>query len=354
MDLGQDELGKFGIQPEDEASHAFDPGVEWWNESWFWDWFDANGELAGHCRIGIHPNQRRAWVWFYLFRAEPGGRGGEWIAVEEPRLPLADLSLPTLAYDRWGLRFSWEPKQPLRSGRLRFEGFGRAVAGRRAGMILPVGADLEIQALGPPHSQGRAHAPGHSSEKYPASRFEQPIAARGELHLDGVRRAFAGRGERDHSWGPRAWNLEWTFLVLNGDDLRLQCSEAFVPGAGRFAGGYLQRGETVSLGDVRFELRFDHDSVLAPFAGRFSAQAPDGSGVAAELEPISAAEIDLTHTFVPPQRSVYRRALLRAHRASGPPLLGWLEFNRFLEKDPDGTPASADRARSEPQASGDH
>jgi hypothetical protein len=54
--------------------------------------------------------------------------------------------------------------------------------------------------------------------------------------------------------------------------------------------------------------------------------------VAGELEVISAAEIDLTHTFVPPQRSVYRRALLRAHREDGPPLLGWLEFNRFLEK----------------------
>lgn len=325
-DPTQRELTKFGIQLEDEGSHSFDPDVEWWNESWFWDWFDATGELAGHCRIGIHPNQQRAWVWFYLYRA------GEWIAVEEPRLPLTDLGLATLAYDRFGLRFSWEPKEPLRAGRLRFEGFGRVVAGRRAGMILPVGADLEIHALGPPHSQGRARAPGHSSEKHPANRFEQPIAAHGSLSLDGIRHPFAGRGERDHSWGPRAWNLEWTFLVLNGEDLRLQCSEASVPGAGRFAGGYLQRGETVSLSEVRFDLRFHHDSVLAPFAGRFSAQAPDGNRVAAELEVISAAEIDLTHTFVPPQRSVYRRALLRAHREGAAPLLGWLEFNRFLEK----------------------
>jgi hypothetical protein len=325
-----DELTRFGIQPEDEGSHAFDPAVEWWNESWFWDWFDARGELAGHCRIGIHPNQERAWVWFYLFRA------GEWIALEETRLPLGDVALPALAYDRWGLRFSWQPKEPLRSGRLCVEGFGRVLAGRRAGMILPVGADLEIEALGPPHSQGRARAPGHASERYAANRFEQPIAARGELVFGGGRLPFAGRGERDHSWGPRAWNLEWTFLVLNGEDLRLQCSEAFVRGAGRFAGGYLQRAETLSLEDVRFELRFDHERVLAPFAGRFSARAPGGSAVSAELEVISAAEIDLTHTFVPPQRSVYRRALLRAHRPDGPPLLGWLEFNRFVEPAPAG------------------
>jgi hypothetical protein len=78
---GREALTKFGIQLEDEGRHPFDPEVEWWNESWFWDWFDATGELAGHCRIGIHPNQGRAWLWLDLFRA------GEWIALEEPRCP---------------------------------------------------------------------------------------------------------------------------------------------------------------------------------------------------------------------------------------------------------------------------
>ena len=43
-------------------------------------------------------------------------------------------------------------------------------------------------------------------------------------------------------------------------------------------------------------------------------------------------EIDITHTFAPPQRSVYRRALIRAQREGGPPLLGWTESNRFLKK----------------------
>ena len=40
-------------------------------------------------------------------------------------------------------------------------------------------------------------------------------------------------------------------------------------------------------------------------------------------------QLDITHTFVPPERSVYRRVLLRAHRDDGPPLLGCMEFNRF-------------------------
>ncbi|MCI0574082.1 MAG: hypothetical protein L0Y66_25385, partial [Myxococcaceae bacterium] len=250
-DLTTDELTRFGVTLEDEGPHAFDPAVEWWNESWFWDWFDAAGTRAGHCRIGLHPNQGRAWIWFYSYA------DGEWIALEEPRLPLSALKLPELAYDGWGLRFSWEASHPLRLGRFRFEGFGRVLSGPRTGMILPLGADLDVRAAGPPHSPGRANAPGHSSSSYPASRFEQPIEVSGRLRAGGEWQDFAGRGERDHSWGPRAWNLEWTFLAVSASDVRLQCAEARIPDVGRFPGGYLQRGETQTVREVTFDVSLD-------------------------------------------------------------------------------------------------
>jgi hypothetical protein len=242
------------------------------------------------------------------------------------------------AYQRFGLSFSWEPSAPLRAGRLRFSGFGRVLSGPRAGLVLPVGADLEVEALGAAHSLGRARAPGHESERHPASRFEQPIALRGTLRAGGRERAFAGRGERDHSWGPRHWNLEWTFLVLNGPDLRLQCAEARLPNLAPIRGGYLSRAETISLSDARFEFTFRDEDLTRPVAGRFTARAEDGSALAFDVEPLAAAEIDITHTFVPPQRSVYRRALVRATpvgeggSGAGPPLLGWVEANRFVAK----------------------
>jgi hypothetical protein len=333
-------LTRFGVDFADERPHAFDPAVEWWNESWFWDWFDADGRVAGHCRVGLHPNQQRAWVWYYQLC------DGEWIAVEEPRLPITDLcrSAPgvpvaggaVFAYQRFGLAFSWEPEAPLRAGRLRFSGFGRVLSGPRTGLILPVGADLRVDALGPAHSLGRARAPGHESERYPASRFEQPIAVRGVLRADGVERDFAGRGERDHSWGPRHWNLEWTFLVLNGDDLRLQCAEARIPNLAPIHGGYLCRepgADTVTIAEARFDFAFRDEDLSRPVAGRFTARAEDGTALAFDVEPLAAAEIDITHTFVPPQRSVYRRALVRAAGAGrAEPLLGWVESNRFRAK----------------------
>jgi hypothetical protein len=321
------ELTQFGLRLEDEGPHPFDPAVEWWNESWFWDWFDATGSRAGHCRIGIHPNQQRAWLWFYLFQED------EWITIEEPRLALADWDVSRLAYQRFGLRCAWDVAAPLEAGRLSVSGFGRVVAGRRAGMILPMGAELAVNALGPPHSHGRSVAPGHgAAAAYPASRFEQPIAVEGVMQIGAARRPFSGRGERDHSWGPRHWNLEWTFLVLNGERVRLQCAEARIPNVGRFTSGYLQRQSMVTVKEAQFHFRYPEADVLRPVSGEFSIVAENGDVFGAAVESISGAEIDITHTFVPPRRSLYRRALVRATPQSGePPLLGWVEFNRFLE-----------------------
>jgi hypothetical protein len=332
------ELTKFGVTFSDEWPHAFDPAVEWWNESWFFDWFDAGGNVAGHCRLGLHPNQQRAWIWYYHFS------GGEWIVVEEPRLPIAELCLaPTggpaqpevacFAYERFGLSFAWEPDAPLRSGRFRFSGFGRVLTGPRAGMIQPVSADLRVAALGAAHSPGRANAPGHESQKFPASRMEQPIAVSGTLSAAGIETNFEGRGERDHSWGPRHWNLEWTFVVLNGDDLRMQCAEARIPNIDPIHGGYLSRGDTtVSITKAKFDFAYHDDDVARPVDGTLAIVAEDGTELRFEIEPIAAAEIDITHTFVPPQRSVYRRALVRARRDGGPPLVGWTESNRFVKR----------------------
>src|SRR5262249_309511 len=153
------------------------------------------------------------------------------------------------------------------------------------------------------------------------------------LRIDDTTLPFHGRGERDHSWGPRPWNMEWTFLVASNDALRVQCVEVALPDLPRFGVGYLHRDTTQSLTSVEIPFTMDETSAARPLAGRFAITAEDGTRFAARVEPIAAAEIDITHTFVPPARSIYRRALIRVHPDDGgAPLVGWSEFNYFPPK----------------------
>lgn len=322
-ELSLEEASAFGILPEDEGLHPYDPDVEWWNESWFWDFYDAEGSVAGHCRIGMHPVQRRVWFWFHLYQS------GEWVVLEEPRLPLAELQLPRLAYRGWGLDFSWDAAEPLRCGRLRIHGFGRVVSGPRTGQVQEIGADLEIRGIGAAHTTGRGDVAGHRSEGFDACRFEQPIAARGELLVAGRTLPFEGRGERDHSWGPRAWNMEWTLVVANRADRRFMCTDVRIPGIDPIKVGYFHHHGTSSLSDVDFDFEFRDDDPLSPVAGKLRFTTEGGEALAYHLEAVTGTEIDLTHVLDPPRRPVYRRALVRLHPDDGgEPLMGWYESNR--------------------------
>jgi hypothetical protein len=325
--LTLEELTRFGITPRDEAPHPFSPDYEWWNESVFYDWYDATGDNAGHCRIGWHPNQERLWMWLFLWN------GVEWVAIEEPRLPLRALQLPAIAYDDgWGLAFSYTVDEPLRRGRLAARGFGRVLCGPRAGMILPVAVALEVEMVGAAHSLGQQHLEGHSAAGYSVSRFEQPIRVRGTHAIAGETRAIAGRGERDHSWGPRWWNIEWNFCVAHTDAYRFQAAHVRIPGASEIDTGYLHVGDhTASLSALTFDLAFDDANVTRPVSGRFAFTAEGGATLSGRIEPITAAEIDITHTFVPPRRSVYRRSLIRVIPDAAPAGIGWLESNRFVD-----------------------
>ena len=325
-ELTLDELTKFGIQPEDEGTHPYSPEHEWWNESWFLDWFADDARRAGHVRIGLHPNQDRAWLWCLAYE------DGEWLVLEETRLLLGDVDTDTLSYDKWGLSFTWERTDPLRRGRLRVNGYGRVVTGPRAGLVLPVAVDLAYETAGAAHSTGPSDVAGHAdlSGKYQACRFEQAVSLEGEFGI-GTATPFVGKGERDHSWGPRDWNIEWTFCVAGNDDFRMQWATVDLPGMDRIGAGYLHRDTTMNLTDVQQQLEFRDDDLVSPVQGPFTVTAEDGATMSGRLEPVAGVEIDLAHTFVPPRPTVYRRTLVRLHRDDGgAPALGWLESNRFV------------------------
>jgi hypothetical protein len=321
-ELSIDELTKFGIVEADEGVHPFSPDHWWWNESWFLDWFDASGQRAGHLRFGLHPNQERAFIWVFLYE------DGEWLACEEARVPLGDVDQDALAIDSYGLSVRWDRSDPLRGGRLVANGHGRIVMGPRAGLVLPFSIDLAYRAAGAAHSGGPRNVEGHRAEGYATNRFEQPVTLEGAFGV-GEGTPFVGRGERDHSWGPRDWNIEWTFLVLGGEEFRLQCALVDLPGLDRIVVGYLNRDESVEINAADDALVFGDADLVNPVSGRIALHAIDGTSLAGALETVSGVEIDITHCFDPPRATVYRRSLVRFTPDTGTPVLGWLERNHF-------------------------
>jgi hypothetical protein len=334
IDEGQ--LGKYGIGPEDEGFHPYDPQDPSWNESWFWDWFDEDGTRAGQCRIGTFPGQERLWIWVYVLRPGPDG-APEWLCIEEPRLDLGQVPRPALRYEGWGLEVDWQPARPLLEGTLTIRGRARTISGPRAGRMVDVDITVHVTAAGVPHSTGQGDVEGHQSEGYDARRFEQPIDVDVTLSTDGAVDRYRGRGERDHSWGPRAWNIEWTFFAVSRPERRLQFVEVRIKGFDEpLCIGYSQTPDDAhELTTVSLPVDAGEDLTSA-FSGHVAVRAEDGFSLEGDIEVLAAHEMDISHCLQPPRGTRYHRALVRIRPVGGgAPYLGWLEDNRFFPGDPD-------------------
>lgn len=325
------DITQFGIAPQDEYTHPFSPDHTDWNESYFFDWYNEDGTFAGHCRVGWHPVQQRVLFWLFIYHNR------EWLMIEEYRLPLSALDLAgegkAFDYHGWGLDFSYTPQEPLLSGALHVSGFARVISGERLGMVLPVALDLQLEALGPPHSRGAGEVESHSARGYSTNRYEQPIQARCAINTDGAEQAFEVRGERDHSWGPRPWDMEWSFLVINNKAFSLQATVVNIPGWPAIKMGYFKGadGKMLNLAEVDFQIEYNAETVENAVQGKVSLTCDNGTVINADVTAITGTEIDITHTFDSPKRTEYRRSLVSCQLHGdyeGVVSPGWFECNR--------------------------
>lgn len=330
------DVTQFGIQPEDEFTHPFSADHPDWNESYFFDWYDASGSNAGHCRVGWHPVQQRILFWLYLYN------GTEWLVIEEYRLPFSALQLGgdessgvgknAFSYSGWGLAFNYQPRQALRSGQLTVSGFARVICGPRQGMIKPVELQLDVTAIGPPYSRGAGAVDSHSAANFATNRYEQPIQSRGHVIIDGETTELTVRGERDHSWGPRPWDMGWQFLVVNNERFSMLATQVVIPGWPLISMGYYHsHGEAMEhLSETELTLTYNDADPTQAVSGSFNLLCESGRKIQGTLEAISGTEIDITHTFAIPHRSEYRRSLIRCKFDDGSESIGWFECNREM------------------------
>ncbi len=92
---------------------------------------DRQGSSGSACS----PTRSARSIWSYVFH------DGVWFGTEETRLRYDDFDLTAgMAYDRYGLRFGWQPADPAAS--FTYHGIVREVTGAGAGGFVPVAVDL--------------------------------------------------------------------------------------------------------------------------------------------------------------------------------------------------------------------
>jgi hypothetical protein len=276
------------LVPEDDYTHPLGPEPNF-NESMYFNFFDRARKVGGFVRLGNRANEGRAEMTTTLYL--PDGR--VLFTFGRPQISHND------AFDAGGMRFDVEePTQRLRtrySGELLELKDPRAMADpRRAFSESPrkkALLDLVHEAVGPMYGgqADREETERDASQQFAKAHYEQHMAVKGELSVDGERIAIDGFGLRDHSWGPRFWqaihSYEW--LTLNfGSDFGAMLSIIRRDAKSERIGGVVVRGD--SLDPVR------RARVTAEFE-------PNGlyhRKVAVELDTVGGEHLDITGEVV--------------------------------------------------------
>ena len=209
------------LVPEDDYTHPLGPEPNF-NESMYFNFFDAERGIGGFVRIGNRANEGRAEMTVTVFL--PDGR--VLFSFKRPQITSND------AFDCGGLRFEViEPTQTLRTvyrGSVLELADPRKMADPRKAFVespkTRISLDLTHQAVGPMYGGSRAKDEHDrpAEEQFASAHYEQHMAVSGRLVIDDEVCEIRGHGLRDHSWGPRYWqaieSYEW--LTMNfGPDL---------------------------------------------------------------------------------------------------------------------------------------
>ena len=213
---------------EDDFMHPVEDASNF-NESAYYNFFDANDAVGGWVRVGNRVNEGYAEVSICLYEPD----GSACFQYKRPRIESNE------AHAAGGLRF--EVIEPWKHHRVSYDGsvcFLRdplemenpSVAFKKNPQV-PVELELDWKGLSPgwggePRrlSEDGSWEParlGDAAKQFARGHFEQHGAVRGSLSIDGRHYDLRGHGLRDHSWGPRFWQntgyYRWLTITLGED-----------------------------------------------------------------------------------------------------------------------------------------
>jgi len=220
---------KYRLEPQDEFTH--EPGAaQNYNESMYFNVFDARQKMGGWFRIGNRPNERYAEMTVCIYL--PDGR----VAFTFARPEIADNK----AMNAGGLTV--EVAEPFKRLNVRYTGKAlllsqpHEMADPKTAFVnnprVKCSVDLTFTGLSPMYGGELVREDGRAIEIDPEKSFakahyEQHCAAKGTFTVGDEAFEIDGHGLRDKSWGPRHWQaIDWyRWCPMNfGPDLGMMLS----------------------------------------------------------------------------------------------------------------------------------
>lgn len=219
------------LEPEDDLLHPVEEAPNY-NESRYYNVFDAGTGLGGWVRMGNRPNEGYAEMTVCLYlparpdHPDEQRRPRVAFMFKRPRIEGND------AHDAGGLRF--EVVEPFVEHRVTYDGRVCVLADPRQ-MAEPREAfahnlheactiDLTLRAVGrpwggePEWEEGDERPDLDPERSFARGHTEQHMAITGTVTVgDETFTLTEGLGLRDHSWGPRWWQAIWWYRWLTAN-----------------------------------------------------------------------------------------------------------------------------------------
>ena len=304
-------MGK--CDPNDEKPHTWTT-EQLWNESYYFDWFSADGLLGGYIRLGLYPNLGRVWYW-----ATVVGRDRKTILLvdHDIDMPKPD-SLEIRAPEFWANHTIIEPLEVFDCA---LESYGLVIDS-------PLDAyETELRGKKTPFGLDLRWDTDRAAYMWPpvTPRYEIPCRVSGEAQIGDETIKVDGWGQRDHSWGASRdwWSNTWNWSAGRLEDgTRFHSAGAFFEASDWGVGYKLDGAETDVFADSQDVVV---ESVLDPSGLATDARIAH-NGLDLAVEPIAWAPVLLKHDDGREAR--FPRCLARYSDVSGRSGYGWAEWNQ--------------------------